>query len=172
MELVPAYVGVVFSLFILDCMVMYSYYYYFVYSVIALFYSFSLPYARLVVRTWRDYTPLIRFIYFGVWQVLTINSGFLSGRYVDKLFMACGYEAEQQLLPLIFAVVAGEKSVANWGWFMQWVRKEVVGPSKITVISYQHLGIRTIFDKPDFGWQKSTCEAYDVIRGELMMLYH
>jgi hypothetical protein len=35
--------------------------------------------------------------------------------------MACGYDAEQQLLPLAFAVVAGEKSVANWGWFMQWL---------------------------------------------------
>jgi hypothetical protein len=71
MELAPAYVGVVFSLFILDCMVMHSYYYYFVYSVIALFYSFSLPYVRLVVRTWRDYAPLIRFIYF--WGVTSFG---------------------------------------------------------------------------------------------------
>jgi hypothetical protein len=51
--------------------------------------------------------------------VLTIDTGFLSGRYVSKLFMVCGYDAEQQLLPLAFAVVAGEESVANWGWFMQ-----------------------------------------------------
>jgi hypothetical protein len=51
--------------------------------------------------------------------VLTIDIGFLSGWYVSKLFMACGYDAEQQLLPLAFAVVAGEESVANWGWFMQ-----------------------------------------------------
>jgi hypothetical protein len=39
--------------------------------------------------------------------VLTIDTGFLSGRYVGKLFMACGYDAEQQLLSLVFAVVAG-----------------------------------------------------------------
>jgi hypothetical protein len=45
--------------------------------------------------------------------VLIIDAGFLSGRYADKLFMACGYDAEQQLLPLAFAVVAGEESVAN-----------------------------------------------------------
>jgi hypothetical protein len=38
--------------------------------------------------------------------VLTIDTGFLSGRYADKLFMACGYDAEQQLLPLVFTVVA------------------------------------------------------------------
>jgi hypothetical protein len=59
--------------------------------------------------------------------------------------MACGYDAEQQLLPLAFAVVAGEKSVANWGWFMQWLCKEVVGPDKITIISYQYLCIMAVF---------------------------
>jgi hypothetical protein len=28
--------------------------------------------------------------------------------------MACDYDAEQQLLPLAFVVVADEESVANW----------------------------------------------------------
>jgi hypothetical protein len=42
---------------------------------------------------------------------------------------------------------------------MQWVRKEVVGPGKITVISYQHLGIRAVFERPDFGWQESANET-------------
>jgi hypothetical protein len=65
--------------------------------------------------------------------------------------MACGYDVEQQLLPLTFVVVADKKSVANWGWFMQWLRKVVVGPDKITIISYQHLGIKGVFDRPDFG---------------------
>jgi hypothetical protein len=60
--------------------------------------------------------------------------------------MTCDYDAEQQLLPLAFAVVADEENVANGGWFMQWVRKEVVDHDKITVISYQHLGIRAIFE--------------------------
>jgi hypothetical protein len=54
--------------------------------------------------------------------------------------MACGYDKEQQVLPLAFAVVAGEESVANWGWFMQWLRKEVVGPGKIIVISSRYKG--------------------------------
>jgi hypothetical protein len=73
--------------------------------------------------------------------------------------MACGYDVEQQLLPLAFAVVTCEKSVTNWGWFMQWLRKKFVGPGKITVISYQHLGIRGVFERLDFGWQESTGEA-------------
>jgi MULE transposase domain len=94
--------------------------------------------------------------------VLTIDTGFLSGRYAGKLFMACGYDAEQQLLPFAFAVVTDEKSVANWGWFMQWLRKEVVSPGKITVISDQHLSIRAIFEGPDFGWQESAGGAVHI----------
>jgi hypothetical protein len=65
--------------------------------------------------------------------------------------MTCDYDAEQQLLPLAFAVIADEENVANGGWFMQWVRKEVVDHDKITVISDQHLGIRAIFERLDFG---------------------
>jgi hypothetical protein len=66
--------------------------------------------------------------------------------------MTCDYDAEQQVLPLIFAVVADEESVKNWGWFMQWVRKEVISLNKIIVISYQHLDIRAVFERPDFRW--------------------
>jgi hypothetical protein len=51
--------------------------------------------------------------------------------------MACDYDAEQQLLSLAFVVVASEESVANLGWFMQWLRKEVVGPGKIIVVIFQ-----------------------------------
>jgi hypothetical protein len=32
---------------------------------------------------------------FGLRSVLTIDVGFLSGWYAGKLFMACGYDAEQ-----------------------------------------------------------------------------
>jgi hypothetical protein len=76
----------------------------------------------------------------------------LSGRYADKLFMACGYDVEQQLLPLAFAIIVGEENVTNWGRVMQWVCKEVVDPSKIIVISDQYLGIKVVFERPDFGW--------------------
>jgi hypothetical protein len=39
------------------------------------------------------------------------------------------------------------------------LRKEVVGPGKIIVISDQHLGIRRVFERSDFGWQESTGEV-------------
>jgi hypothetical protein len=84
--------------------------------------------------------------------VLTIDVGFLSGWYAGKLFMVCDYDVKQQLPSLAFTVVAGEESVTNWGWSMQWLCKEVVGPGKITVILDQHLDIRKIFERSDFGW--------------------
>jgi hypothetical protein len=39
------------------------------------------------------------------------------------------------------------------------VRKEVVGPGKITDILDQHLDIRAVFERSDFGWQKSASET-------------
>jgi hypothetical protein len=42
---------------------------------------------------------------------------------------------------------------------MQWLCKEIIGSGKITVISDQHLSIRSVFEWPDFGWQKSAGEV-------------
>jgi hypothetical protein len=53
MELVPPVSGVVLYCIFWTVIVLY-YYYYFIYSVFDLFYSFSLSYTHLVVRTWRD----------------------------------------------------------------------------------------------------------------------
>jgi hypothetical protein len=38
-------------------------------------------------------------------SVLTIDADFLPDQYSRKLFMACAYDAEQQLLPFTFTVV-------------------------------------------------------------------
>jgi hypothetical protein len=42
---------------------------------------------------------------------------------------------------------------------MQWLHKEIIGPNKITIISYQHLGIRTVFEKSNFGRKKLVGEV-------------
>ncbi len=46
--------------------------------------------------------------------------------------IACGYDANNQLLPLAFAIVEKEDS-ANWGWFMRWLRSEVIGYGKLSL---------------------------------------
>jgi hypothetical protein len=72
--------------------------------------------------------------------------------------MACAYDAEQQLLPLAFAICE-EEDLSNWGWFMNWLRINVVGPGKICVLSDQHLAIRGVFAAPNLGWCEENNEA-------------
>jgi MULE transposase domain len=50
-------------------------------------------------------------------SVITIDAGFLSGCYKGRLLMACGYDANNKLIPLAFGIVDAE-NVKNWGWFM------------------------------------------------------
>jgi hypothetical protein len=47
-------------------------------------------------------------------HVITIDVVFLSGRYKGRLLMACGYDAENKLLPLAFGIV-NEENMDNWG---------------------------------------------------------
>jgi hypothetical protein len=67
--------------------------------------------------------------------------------------MSCGYGAENQLIPLAFALVEKENH-ENWGWFMSWFRREVTGPGRIGVIFYQHLAIKAIFQYPQYDWSE------------------
>ena len=45
--------------------------------------------------------------------VISIDACFMSGRYQGRLLMACMYDAENQLLPVAFAIVEKE-STDNW----------------------------------------------------------
>ncbi|KAJ3703470.1 hypothetical protein LUZ61_007175 [Rhynchospora tenuis] len=53
--------------------------------------------------------------------VISIDASFLSGRYRRKLLAAVGYDPEQRLVPLAFALVRTEDE-ACWGWFMKFLR--------------------------------------------------
>jgi hypothetical protein len=55
--------------------------------------------------------------------------------------VAVGMTAENQLLPLAFALVEGENN-KSWSWFLHHVRKEVAGPGRsICIISNRHRGL-------------------------------
>jgi MULE transposase domain len=91
--------------------------------------------------------------------VITIDAGFLSGRYKGRLLMACGYDAENKLIPLTFGIVDAE-NVNNLGWFMRWVRNEVIQYNiKICVISHCHRGIKGVFERLHLGWFVQRGEA-------------
>jgi MULE transposase domain len=83
--------------------------------------------------------------------VITIDAGFLSGRYKDRLLMVCGYNVENKLIPLAFGIVDAE-NMNNWGWFMRWVRNEVIQSNmKIYIISNCHRVINGVFERPHLG---------------------
>jgi MULE transposase domain len=73
--------------------------------------------------------------------------------------MACGYDAENKVIPLAFGIVNAE-NVDNWGWFMRWVCNEVIQSNmKICVISDRHRGIKGVFKRPYLGWSVQHGEA-------------
>ncbi|KAJ1702457.1 hypothetical protein LUZ63_002236 [Rhynchospora breviuscula] len=97
-------------------------------------------------------------------HVINIDASFLSGRYKGRLLAACGYDPEQQLLPLAFALVRTENEQC-WGWFMNFLRRQVIGEGrKFCVVSDRHWGIRNAFKQPQYGWQEDANPSYAVHR--------
>jgi transposase-like protein len=73
--------------------------------------------------------------------IVSVDATFLTGKYKGTLMVAVGMTAENQLLPLAFALVEGENN-KSWSWFLHLVRKEVLGPDRsICMISDGHHGL-------------------------------
>jgi MULE transposase domain len=73
--------------------------------------------------------------------IITIDTSLLSGRYKRRLLMVWGYDVENKFFSLAFEIM-DEEILDNWGWFMRWVRNEVIQSNiKIYVMSDQHKGI-------------------------------
>jgi MULE transposase domain len=93
--------------------------------------------------------------------VISIDVSHLRGRYEGRLLVAVGYDAENQLLPLAFGLV-DKINISNWGCFMRWLRREVIGDGnnkKICVISDRHAAIKYIFENPDYDLHEETCNS-------------
>ena len=90
--------------------------------------------------------------------LISIDAAFLSGRYGGRLFMAVGYDANNGLVPLGFAIAEKEDQF-NWGWFMSWLRSYVIGPGFRCVLSDQAGSIKCIFEKDNLGWCEEKGEA-------------
>jgi MULE transposase domain len=91
--------------------------------------------------------------------IIIIDAEFLSGSYKGRLSMAYGYDAENKLFPLAFWIV-NEENMDNWGWFMRWVRNEVIKYNmKICVISDCHRGIKRVFQRSHLEWSVERGEA-------------
>ncbi|KAJ4772305.1 MuDR family transposase [Rhynchospora pubera] len=91
--------------------------------------------------------------------VISVDSTILCGKYGGRMLIAVAYDAEDQLLPLAFAVVK-EEDDESWSWFMRWLRLEVVGPHPLCVISGWQDPLLRLFDQPDSGWCTSMGQAF------------
>lgn len=80
--------------------------------------------------------------------VLAIDATFLTGKYGGALMTALSADAEDQLVPLAFALVEKENS-RDWCWFIDLVRRVVVGPHReVCIISDRHAGIMNAMTTP------------------------
>jgi hypothetical protein len=61
--------------------------------------------------------------------IVSVDAIFLIGKYKGTLMVVVGMTAENQLLPLAFALIEGENN-ESWSWFLRLIRKEVLGPDR------------------------------------------
>jgi MULE transposase domain len=91
--------------------------------------------------------------------VIEIDGTHLSKRYKGKMLVVCDFDAEDQLVPLAFALVDTENN-KFWEDFMKFVRREVVGSRVMTVLSYHHKSILRVFSQPDLWWNTQDGQAF------------
>ena len=73
--------------------------------------------------------------------------------------VATAFDANNQLLPIAFALVDTEDDEC-WGWFMRWLRAEVIDPGRhVTVISDRHRSILNVFNDPGSGHSEANNES-------------
>jgi hypothetical protein len=73
--------------------------------------------------------------------VISVDGTFLMGQFKGTLLVAIANDANNQLLPLAFALVTVENN-DNWEWFLHLVRTKVIPPHReVCVISDRHQGI-------------------------------
>ena len=83
--------------------------------------------------------------------VLSIDGAHLYGKYKGTLLIAMGYDGNNQLFPLAFAITECE-NIDSWGWFLACIRNRVTQRMGICVISNRHPGIMAAMGDPHLGW--------------------
>lgn len=75
------------------------------------------------------------------------------GKHSGKLLVAAGFDAENQLFPLAFAVVSQEKlSADSWRWFFSCIRKKATHREGLCLITAMDPDIITAVNEPECRW--------------------
>nr|KAJ0210697.1 hypothetical protein LSAT_V11C400186040 [Lactuca sativa] len=78
------------------------------------------------------------------------------------MLIAMGVDGNNQILPLVFAIVENE-SYDTWDWFLSHVKNHVVKDREgICLISDRHGGILKVVNEHGFPWLESRGIVYDI----------
>lgn len=75
--------------------------------------------------------------------VISIDRTFLKGAYKGVLLVAIGWDANNHIFPLAFAIV-DEETTTSWDWFLRLLRCYVVPDKSICLISDRHEDILSV----------------------------
>ncbi|KAL9680794.1 hypothetical protein QQ045_012573 [Rhodiola kirilowii] len=81
--------------------------------------------------------------------ILSIDDTHMYGKYNAKLLIAIGLDANNDILPLGFALVESENT-ASWKWFMSCIREGVTQRVGLCVVSDRHAGILAAMREPEW----------------------
>ena len=85
--------------------------------------------------------------------VVSIDETFLTGKFKGTMLICIEIDAEDQLVPLAFAIVRKEDT-DSWCWFLRLVRQVVISPGRdVCVILDRHVGILNVVEEemPGYG---------------------
>ncbi|XP_071704444.1 uncharacterized protein [Rutidosis leptorrhynchoides] len=88
--------------------------------------------------------------------MICIHGTHLKGSYKGKLLIAVGKNANNQIIPIAFALI-DEESNESWVWFLQMLQENVIGNEKLFVISDRYPGKWTVYrDRQRSRWGNTT----------------
>ncbi|XP_019088093.1 PREDICTED: uncharacterized protein LOC104724536 isoform X1 [Camelina sativa] len=108
--------------------------------------------------------------------VIIVDTINLSGKYPGKLLVAAGFDAENKIFPLSFAIITeGSLSADTWRWFFACIRKKVTQREGICLITSPDPDIVTVVKERECQWaQHRFClrhmclKFYEVFHNNLM----
>ncbi|KAL9679008.1 hypothetical protein QQ045_016861 [Rhodiola kirilowii] len=102
-------------------------------SVNRVFWAFS-----LAIDGFTHYRPAI-----------SIDATHLNGKWKQVLMIAVALDAENEILPLAYALVESE-NIDSWKWFMTCIRNGVTQREGLCIISDRHAGIMRVMEEDDW----------------------
>ncbi|KAL9666321.1 hypothetical protein QQ045_000649 [Rhodiola kirilowii] len=80
---------------------------------------------------------------------ISIDATYLNGKWKGVLLIAVALDAEDEILPLAYALVESE-NIDSWRWFMTCIRNGVRQREELCIISDRHAGIMRVMEEDDW----------------------